>query len=91
MSLASGLRPCFCLLTKASCLAPGFVCLSLPPWFLPVTAPLDHRVLDLSPSAIRLLAAACSAPTSRPVRRSPGLHPAKEPILIPPPYTDSVK
>ncbi|MEQ2238573.1 hypothetical protein ILYODFUR_034549 [Ilyodon furcidens] len=39
MSLASGSRPCFCLSTKASCLTPGFFCLSLPPWFHPVTAP----------------------------------------------------
>ncbi|KAK5617175.1 hypothetical protein CRENBAI_011335, partial [Crenichthys baileyi] len=28
--------------------------------------------------------------TDPPVRRSPGPHPAKEPILIPPPYSDSV-
>ncbi|MED6250675.1 hypothetical protein ATANTOWER_004666 [Ataeniobius toweri] len=56
MSLASGSRPCFS--TKASSLAPGLVCLSLPPWFLTQFLPLDHRVLDLPPlSAIRHLAA----------------------------------
>ncbi|MEQ2305145.1 hypothetical protein AMECASPLE_034620 [Ameca splendens] len=48
--------PCTCFSAvifspqTASCLTPGFVCLSVPPWFHPVTArPLDHRALDLSP------------------------------------------
>ncbi|MEQ2256056.1 hypothetical protein ILYODFUR_020379 [Ilyodon furcidens] len=91
MSLASGSRPCFCLSTKASCLTPGFFCLSLPPWFHPITAPpLTTEPWIFPLSAIRFLAAASSAPTP-PVWRSPGPHPAKEPILIPPPYTDSVK
>ncbi|MED6288511.1 hypothetical protein CHARACLAT_027361 [Characodon lateralis] len=50
MSLASGSRPCFCLSTKASCLAPGFVCLSLVPWFLTqFLSPHDHQVWDLPP------------------------------------------
>ncbi|KAK5605473.1 hypothetical protein CRENBAI_012215, partial [Crenichthys baileyi] len=91
MSLASGSRLCFCLSTKASCLAPGFVYLSLPPWFHPVTAPPPTAKSWIFPAVGNPTSGCGVLCTDPPVRRSPGPHPAKEPILIPPPYTDSVK
>ncbi|KAK5605487.1 hypothetical protein CRENBAI_011696, partial [Crenichthys baileyi] len=55
-----------------------------------VTAPLDHRVLDLTPC--RQSTSGCGVFSTDPsVQRLPGPHPTKEPILIPPSYTDSVK
>ncbi|MED6293239.1 hypothetical protein CHARACLAT_008717 [Characodon lateralis] len=92
MSLASGSRPCFCLSTKASCLTPGFVCLGLPAWFHPVTAhPLTTEPWIFPPVGNPTSGCGVFCTNPPPVSRLPGPHPAKEPILIPPPYTDSVK